>query len=142
MNGNGKDQSKRPRSWWLWVGCWAVLFVIMHIPVPAIAQRSVGLADHVLHFIAYFVLTYLGASHYRNARSGSLVGVLMAWALVYAGYAALDEWLQQFVRRTPSLGDWLADVAGIVVATGISLAIGRRPGDRLSEPSRDGEGSL
>ena len=142
MNGNGKAQSKRPRSWRLWVGCWAVLFVIMHIPIPAIALRSVSFPDRVLHFIAYFVLTCLGASHYRTTRSGSLIGVLLAWALVYAGYAALDEWLQQFVRRTPSLGDWLADVSGILVATGISLAIRRRPADRLSEPAGDGEGSM
>lgn len=45
------------------------------------------------------------------------MGLLMVWVLIYSAYAGLDEWLQPLVGRTMSLGDWLADVAGIISAS-------------------------
>lgn len=133
MKDNVNDGSARPRSWWIWVGFWAVLFVIMHVPPPELA-RHLGRADRVAHFAAYFILASLGAYHVRRSLDGSIVAALMSWAVVYFAYAAVDEWLQRFVSRTPSFSDWLADVAGVVVATGIAMAWGRPSRARLSEP--------
>ena len=134
MNDNVNAGSARPRSWWVWVGYWAVLFVIMHVPPPELARRLGG-ADRVAHFAAYFILASLGAYHLRRSRGGSIVAALMGWAVVYVAWAALDEWLQRFVSRTPSYTDWLADVGGVLVATGIAMAWGRRSRARLSEPA-------
>ncbi len=125
MNDNVNAGSARPRSWWVWVGFWAVLFVIMHVPPTELARRLGG-ADRVAHFAAYFTLASLGAYHVRRSHGGSIVAVLMGWAVVYFAWAALDEWLQRFVSRTPSFSDWLADVAGVLVATGIAMVWGRR----------------
>ena len=114
--------SGRVRSRWLWLGFWAVLFVLTHVPVAHTGTMGLRHADKVIHFVLYYLLTRLGGRHYLTAGSGVSVVGLFTWAVVYAAYAALDEWLQPFVGRTMSLGDWAADAAGIAVAT-VALAI-------------------
>lgn len=139
MGGDGMTLCNRPRRWWLWVGWWTAVFVVMHVPLPEDALGGIAGADVVVHFIVFFVLTSLGASCLRNSRAGSSFSAIVLWALIYIGYAALDEWLQRFVRRTPSVVDWLFDVGGIVMATGIALMWERRSRERLSEPGPDEE---
>ena len=51
---------------------------------------------------------------------------LAVWAAVYIAYAVLDEWLQQFVGRTTSFVDWLADVAGVLAMSLALLGFRRR----------------
>lgn len=109
------------RPWWahpltlLWLGCWAGLFVIMHIPVPHGAPIPKG-GDKIIHMVAYFALATLGG----RAAIGRGVRInlrwIITWTLVYAAYGALDEVLQSFVNRSASFTDWLADVAGLVLA--------------------------
>lgn len=126
--------SRRPRSWWLWIGAWALLAVATHVP-PNRALEKIGGADRVVHFLAYLSLAGLGAYHLRRSRSGSTVAALVGWAAVYFAFAALDEWLQQFVRRTPDFRDWLADAGGVTVATGLAVVRELRSRARLSEPA-------
>lgn len=122
----------RPRIFWLWVGYWMALFVVMHVPVGGPAPVPINHFDKLVHCGLYFLLVWLGGwslrsrGHYRSLRS------LMMWAVVYVAYAALDEWLQSFVGRTMSLWDFLADMVGIVGAT-ILLERTRRS-RTLSEP--------
>lgn len=133
MNRGPNVSIRRPRSWWLWVGAWGVLAVIMHVP-PSELTRRIGRADWAAHFAAYFILASLGARHLRRSKGGVDVTALAGWAAVYFAYAAADEWLQRFVSRTPSYTDWLADVAGVLVATGVAIAWDRWLRERLSEP--------
>lgn len=134
MNHNANASLGRPKSWWLWVGFWAVLFVIMHVPPPELAAH-IGGADCAAHFAAYFILASLGAHYLRQSRRGTIIAALMGWAAIYLAYAAFDEWLQQFVRRTPDFRDWLADAGGVTVATVVAVVREWRSRARLSEPT-------
>ena len=69
----------------------------------------------------------LGGRYLRLAHDPVSAARLVAWVGVYAAYGAVDEWLQSHVGRTMSVGDWLADVAGVAIATGV-LIYRRRPG--------------
>lgn len=123
--------SGRQRVWahLAWLGFWALLFVVMHVPIPRPMAERIRFSDKLAHFSAYFVLTLLGgwalwsrdktvSSTAPDARRA--VGVpLVVWAGVYAGWAVLDEWLQGYVNRSPSVGDWAADVAGVAVGTAV-----------------------
>ena len=105
----------------VWVGYWVVLFVLTHIPVePRVPGMRHG--DKILHVVAYFVLTFLGGwAASQRMRASRLLG----WAIVYAAYAAADEYLQRFAGRSMTLGDFLADLLGIALATAV-LAANRR----------------
>lgn len=121
----------RPRvRLFLWLGYWAFLFVIMHTPAVGTGLPRLHHADKVGHFLFYALLTTLGArrSSIPNTRAGTVT--LLTWALVYVAYGALDEYLQQFVGRDTDFYDWLADLAGVTVASAL-IALRRR---RLSEP--------
>jgi len=99
----------------IWIIYWVVLCTLTHMPV----MRGVKLPDNsdkVIHFVMFFGLTFLGGWRYRTKPTASTRGLLI-WTAVYIAYAGLDEWLQQFVRRSTSLNDFWANLAGIVVAT-------------------------
>ena len=105
----------RRRSVWIWLGYWVALFVLTHTPTSGLPGPRIEHADKVIHFALYFLLTWLGN---RAATSTPrAVSVLFRWALAYAIFAALDEWSQTLVGRTPSLMDWFADLAGVTAAT-------------------------
>lgn len=114
----------------VWLAYWAFLFVIMHTPAVGTGLPRLHHADKVGHFFFYGTLTILGAWRLSisNTRAGTIV--LLTWALVYISYGAFDEYLQQFVGRDMDFYDWLADLAGVTVATAV-IALRRR---RLSEP--------
>jgi VanZ family protein len=100
---------------------WPVIFLLTHIPVPAIARQS-GMSDKTMHVVAYFLLTVLAwyaISPYEKVNWGrlkvwGLIGVLLA-------YGAIDEFLQglSFIGRSPDVIDFLANVLGIFMALGI-----------------------
>jgi VanZ family protein len=77
-------------------------------------------SDKVAHAALYAVLGIALAFGRR--------GVLAPpphWLMILVGalYGATDEWHQVFVRgRSPDLGDWVADVVGVVV--GYMLMLG------------------
>ncbi|UCG15819.1 MAG: VanZ family protein [Phycisphaerales bacterium] len=123
-----------PRAFWshpltlLWLGAWVGLFIITHIPVPAGTPIPRG-GDKVLHFVAYFVLTMLGGRAALGRGRSITVAWAVVWAVIYAAYGAADELIQPLVGRTLAMGDWLADVGGVVAAMAILLTYHRPGGD-------------
>ena len=109
----------------IWLGYWAVLFIVMHVPEPKGIGQPVPHGDKAIHFVAYLLLTLIGGWHLTRKTSRPL-GLCAAWACIYVAYGAIDEWLQQFVNRTPSVADWLADTAGVVVGSLILAVVAYR----------------
>lgn len=93
------------------------MFVATHLPKIPTPPVDIWNFDKVIHGMMYFVLTMLGGRALIGAGRVKGFGTLLTWAGVCLIYAAMDEWLQQFVNRTPSVYDWLADAAGIMAAT-------------------------
>lgn len=127
------DRRRRARRRLLqWLSYWVLIFVATHIPtVPGLAAPR--FTDKVVHFGLYAVLTILGGRWYSApGRTPSLRG-LIGWATIYVAYAAFDEWLQGYTLRSPSLVDFLADAAGVTIATlWLARKHLRRPKIRLS----------
>ena len=109
----------------LWLGYWIALFAVTHRPFAGGVGLPIPGADKGIHLVLYFILAILGGRYLRASAGGLSLTRLIRWACVYAAYGALDEWLQQFVSRTPSWGDWFADVGGIVLATVVLWRKGR-----------------
>ena len=103
---------------------WIVLFCATHYPtlgLPAPIPQS----DKVAHFVAFGLLAFLFwkcVESFDRKLSGRFVWVAF---VVLGAYAALDEYLQQFVNRYTSLADWLADLAGVSVVL-LALEVHRR----------------
>ena len=93
-------------------------------------------ADKVVHFGMFFLLTWFGGRRLKSATGLLAGGALAAWAVVYAAYAFLDEWLQPLVGRSMTLGDWLSDAGGILAATTL-LAISRQKRTISEPPSKN-----
>ncbi len=134
---------RRPttRALVLWLSYWVGLFVIMHTPVVGVGRLRIRFADKVMHVLLYAVLTYLGGRFWGVSTGALTRRVVFVWAAAYAVYGIVDEWLQQFVGRSTSLADWIADVVGIALAS--VLLLRGRGGGGLSEPAcpTDGEPS-
>lgn len=74
------------------------------------AEQAFGLTDKEAHIIAFFVLTVmLQLAFPRVRRTDLALGVLVLGALI--------EVAQLFTGRSASVGDWLADLIGVSVAT-------------------------
>ncbi len=92
---------------------WVFLFCATHFPRLSI-DLGVSASDKILHMVCFGVLAlcfWRFAETFRRPVSDRFVWLALAWL---AAYAAVDEWLQQFVNRGTDLGDWLCDVAGVV----------------------------
>jgi VanZ family protein len=115
---------------WAWVGYWALLFVVMHVPKVPGADLVLRLGDKVLHAAAYFVLGLLGGWAALRLKRQIDARWMARWGLIYATYAAADELLQPLIGRVCQFSDWLADVLGVVAALvlicRLSSARGRR----------------
>ena len=70
-------------------------------------------ADKLIHGGLFLILGLFLA--WGKGRSGSSVSGLLFF-LIGVGYGALDEWHQCFVPgRDASVGDWVADSAGVML---------------------------
>ncbi len=136
MTPNRDQIGRRPRRLWLWIGYWVGMFVVTHVPIVPPGPLAVRHGDKVIHFGLYFLLTTLGGRYWLATRRRAPIVALLIWAAVYAAYGGADEWLQDFVGRTGSTADWLANVAGIMAATAM-LALRRRSAG-LSEQRGEG----
>lgn len=110
----------------IWLTYWLALFVVMHVPLRGGSTPMFPGLDKVVHAVLYFLLVVLGARVVARRDGHRGAWPLPAWAVVYLLCAGLDEWLQRFVSRTPSWGDFAADAVGIVAGTGLAIALGRR----------------
>ena len=110
---------------WAWLGCWAVAFVLTHIPITPRPTGRVPHLDKVVHAAMYFVICYLGGLTLR-ALGKATRPALIAWVLVYLAYAALDELTQPWTGRDADVLDWVFDAVGVVLAT-MALWVGIVP---------------
>lgn len=110
----------------LWVGHWTLLCILTHAPVQISAPIVRRGEDKLVHFLLYFFLTLLSGLRIQRLRQDRMRHRLLKWALFYLVFAIVDEWTQQFVGRTPSVYDWLADALGIALATWFLVARWRR----------------
>ncbi|MEK6674508.1 MAG: VanZ family protein [Planctomycetota bacterium] len=108
----------------IWLLYWLGMFVATHIPKGQSIGLPPGQWDKLVHAGMFFGLTVLGGRAIV-IRKGTRT--ILAWALIYAAYAVVDEWLQGWVHRTPSIGDWAADAVGIVLGIlWLKRGIGKR----------------
>jgi VanZ family protein len=114
------------RAWWppaAWAVCILVATWIPGAMVPRIPAPD-G-TDKLVHFIFFVVLGFLiqrALGLQRNVRLTAYV------ILALAAFAALDEFVQQFIPgRDMELFDWIADVSGAIVGVVIArLTLERR----------------
>jgi VanZ family protein len=91
---------------------WAAVLFLLSEAQPDSTSMWLSVNDKVAHLGLY---TIMGAALAWGERC---VGRKLPFLLILLGvsYGALDEWHQSFVPgRTPSLGDVLADTAGVIL---------------------------
>ena len=107
--------------WYVWVhGPWLGLMALITaqsctagVPLPSLGLTFM---DKIAHFAIFAVLGFLlcRGMHAVTGLGRRYLGVAL---LIGAVFASSDEIHQLFVRsRSASLGDWLADLGGLVVA--------------------------
>lgn len=117
---------------WIAVVAWAALILVGTSLPPTALPNGPENSDKVAHLLLYGVLAALFAraleqvaaerEHERAQLALSVMKTLMFCAI----FGALDEWHQQFVQRTTSLADWIADMAGAVAGVTVLVAYLRR----------------
>ncbi len=109
----------------------AVLFLLSEL--PELGDGLPAGTDKLVHGALYLILGLSLA--WGKGRTGSNVG----WApllLMGAGYGALDEWHQSFVPgRDASVGDWMADSAGVMLALVLFSSFSSRSRESGRSPS-------
>lgn len=98
-----------------WLGMVASTFVLL----VEVAPKSGGWPywDKVEHIFGFTILTIFGYLSYTEKKIWVCIGLAI--------YGALIEYLQNAftLTRMASLGDWAADIVGIVLATAIIFMI-------------------
>lgn len=103
---------------WLPVVVWTALILVGTSISPRALPRGPENSDKIAHLLMYAVLAMLLARALAEVGRGrELTGrqaalLLVKTFIICAVFGALDEWHQQFVQRTTSLADWIADVVG------------------------------
>ncbi len=104
---------------------WVLLFIATHASAVRI-PGEIPHSDKLVHFSAFGILAFLC---WRFAQAWRSIGDRFVWGAgaVLIAYAAVDEYLQQFVGRHTDVLDFGADTAGIVsVLTVLELVRRRR----------------
>lgn len=99
---------------------WLLIFTLTHLPPADVPHVPVSdKLEHAAAFGAFGGLLY-ATLWTRNPRRRYLALTVIAIAMLYG---AVDENTQPFFGRACELGDWIADVTAVTVATaGMSLA--------------------
>ena len=94
---------------------WPAIFVGTHIPQIPRWISQVAVSDKVVHFTAYFFLSFLlwfavnpnKKVHWRKPA---------VWVILFAlvWYGVIDEWLQMYVGRNADVRDFFADLTGAI----------------------------
>ncbi len=109
----------------------AVLFLLSES-----SGLGVGLppgADKLAHGGLFLILGW-SLAWGRESTGSSLPGLL--FLLIGVGYGALDEWHQSFVPgRDASVGDWVADSAGVMLGLVLFSSFSSRSREKGRSPS-------
>jgi VanZ family protein len=119
----------------------AVIWWISAQPAVPRMGETIGVSDHLVDYTAHAatfglltLFAYLAVRHGSGSVPDDRRTAILAAMAFAAVYAAVDEAHQAFVPgRWATLPDWLADVAGIVLAGGLLQVrqVGlRRPSSR------------
>jgi len=116
------------------IAFWAAAFVATHIPPPKTLPFHAS--DKVLHAAGYFLLggLLLVSMVARRTRRAHRIAFVICSMSLYGGF---DEITQELVKRTASIGDWIADLIGTVVAViaiEIALLLLKKRSRRGAEP--------
>jgi len=102
------------------------ILTLSSIPAPALpGHLPFPHMDKLVHLVEYLALgallsRSLAYEFSGNSRLGGIIAVSAGTA-----FAALDEWHQGFIARTPSGWDFLADVAGLLCGVACIIVAGR-----------------
>ena len=95
---------------------WGALFYATHMPLPPGVLP--GNSDKFVHFAAYAGLAVLLMSLRATRGPFPWYSVFARWCFL-ALYGVIDEATQYFVRRSPDLDDWIADIIGVTFGLGL-----------------------
>ncbi len=110
---------------------WLALFIATHYPRLRLPDE-IPQSDKIAHVTAFALLTLLV---WAFAQARHPIGPRFAWisALGLVAYAALDEWLQQFVGRYTDIADFFANASGIATVSIVLEVLRRRSRRGASE---------
>jgi VanZ family protein len=108
---------------WVFLGYWLFMFAGTHVPdvgkISPEALQHIPHLDKAAHFSLFAgwitLACWVVASGAAKLSSRVVMGLFAAGAL----YGAFDELTQSLVGRDTSLGDYLADLAGMLSALAI-----------------------
>jgi VanZ family protein len=98
------------------VAAWLTALVFTHIPGEE--MPGVDVSDKLLHLVGFFglgSLFWLTLAAYGIRRLHRVPTVVCVMVI----YAAVDETTQGLFRRSPEIGDWLADMLGSVLSVAV-----------------------
>jgi VanZ family protein len=97
----------------LFVLYWIGLFFLTHVPRLPTYPGPIY-KDKIAHLLSYALLIGLAlTAHGRH--DGSAARRTTGWVVVLSAYACIDELLQPLSGRTCQLGDWIANVVGLLM---------------------------
>lgn len=113
--------------YWVPVLFWMLLIItVSSLPGEYIPKVHIIEVDKIVHFFEFFILGILLLRALLNSNLNiNLVRIVILSIVIASGYAAIDEWHQQFIpNRMPDFFDFLADFIGL--NTGVFLYKKRR----------------
>ena len=94
----------------IWLVYWVLLATSTHLPPSKTIQLPGTWLDKLAHFLVFVLLSLLAGWALQIKRRTTVI----TWGAALCAYAALDEWTQAWVNRSPEWGDWAANCGGIV----------------------------
>lgn len=113
------------RAWILAVAYLALIFGISSIPQSTLSQAVFKISDKMAHLAEYTGFGLLLTVAFRGSLRRAPRWVLMVVVVVVgASVGALDETYQLTVPgRERELLDWVADVVGVFIGTGLAMGL-------------------
>jgi VanZ family protein len=108
---------------------WIFLFCVTHFPKLSFGPDLPNWTDRIAHVVAFGLLAFLFFRFVQTSRRKLSDTFVWAAGVLLCVYAAVDEYLQQFVQRSPDVRDWACDAAGIIAV--LALLEWRRRGAGL-----------
>jgi len=113
------------RAWIIATAYLALIFGVSSIPQSTLSQTVFRISDKAAHLAEYSGFGLLLTVAFRGTLSRAPRWVLIVVVvLVGAGVGALDETYQLTVPgRSRELLDWVADVVGVLIGTGLAAGL-------------------